>query len=616
MTSVSKHEQKLTDTAAAIYVLTQEDIRRAGVFTIPEALRLVPGLNVAKAASNKWAISSRGFNGVLSNKLLVMIDGRSVYTPVFSGVYWDDQSTLIQDIDRIEVIRGPGASMWGANAVNGIINIITKRADETQGNLVSAIGTPNGGRVEGRQGGKAGKDGYYRVYAQSSSAGASKNPDSTGNNDEWYRLRSGFRYDGKYSAIDTMTVQGDVYGGEQSSETRLNTFTPPYSNIVRSSENSYGGNLLARWNHNISKDSQTSVQTYIDHYSRDELVAEQDVTTLDLQGQHSIRLNDRNQFVWGGGARLNMQQLEGSPQVSFHNQNSTNHILNTFLQNEYAVVPNKLFLTVGSKFEHNDFTGLEIEPSSRLAWRATETQTVWGAVSRAVRTPSSVEQDVQITAGILPGATPTALVLVGNQDQKSEEVIAYELGHRIQVTPKLSFDTALFYNDYSNLQTVGTAGASFLNPNGTMFIQPYKVNNLGEGNTYGTEIAANWNVNQDWRLSGSYSYLYMDLKVRPGAATTLDGTEKLAPRHQFSVRSYYNLTNDVHWDNMFYYVDDVSPSADAYLRYDTRVAWLAMPGLEVSLIGRNLTGSAHTEFPNTPLAEFSRSVVGQVLWQF
>lgn len=616
VTSVSKHEQKLSDTAAAIYVVTQEDIRRAGVFNIPDALRLVPGIEVARVASNEWAVSSRGFNGTLSNKLLVMIDGRSIYTPVFSGVYWDDQSTLIEDIDRIEVIRGPGASLWGANAVDGIINVITKRADETQGNLVSALGTPTGGRLEGRQGGKVGETGYYRLYAQSTSAGATKDQSGSSNHDEWYRLRSGFRYDNKYSASDNLTVQGDVYGGEQKEENTIPTFTAPYSQIARSNDDSYGGNLLARWNHSISADSQASLQTYIDHYSRDELIAQQDVTTADIQGQHSVKLDDRNQFTWGGGVRLNMEELQGSPVISFNNENSTHHIFNLFLQDEYALVPNQVFLTLGSKFEQNDYTGFEFEPSGRIAWRATDTQTVWGAVSRAVRTPSSIEEDVQVVAGVLPGATPTELLLVGNSDQKSEEVIAYELGHRIQVTPKLSFDTALFYNDYSNLQTVGTAGSSFLSPDGSALIQPYQVNNLGEGSTYGTEIAANWNVTPDWRLSGSYSYLYMDLKVKPGTALTLDDTEKLAPRHQFSVRSYYNVTNDLHWDNMLYFVDDLRPPVDSYVRYDTRVAWLAMPGLELSVIGRNLSGSEHSEFPNTPLAEFGRSMIGQVLWQF
>ena len=448
VTSVSKHEQRLSDTAAAIYVVTQEDIRRAGVFNIPDALRMVPGLDVARVASNKWAISSRGFNGTLSNKLLVMIDGRSVYTPVFSGVYWDDQSTLIEDIDRIEVIRGPGASLWGANAVDGIINVITKRADETQGNLVSALGTPTGGRVEGRQGGKVGSTGYYRVYAQSTSAGATKNQYDASNNDEWYRLRSGFRYDNKYSFSDNLTVQGDIYGGEQKAENTRTMFTPPYSERVNSDDDSYGGNLLARWNHTIAPGSQTSVQTYIDHYTRDELAAEQNVTTADIQGQHSIKLDDRNQLTWGGGVRLNIEELQGSSQISFNDEHSTHHIFNMFVQDEYALVPDELFLTLGSKFEQNDYTGLEFEPSGRLAWRATDTQTIWGAVSRAVRTPSSIEDDVQIVAGVIPGATPTELLLVGNSDQKSEEVIAYELGHRIQITPKLSLDTALFYNDY------------------------------------------------------------------------------------------------------------------------------------------------------------------------
>ncbi|MBI1301754.1 MAG: TonB-dependent receptor [Alphaproteobacteria bacterium] len=603
VTSVARRSQQLKNAAAAVYVITQQDLRRAGIYSVPEALRMVPGVQVAKIASDRWAISARGFNHGINNKLLVLIDGRAVYTPVFSGVYWGDQGTTINDIDRIEVIRGPGASIYGANAVNGVINVITKPAFETQGNMVSATATARGrGLYEARHGGKIQNGPYYRNYIQYVDAA------------NWYKGRSGFRMDGDVRNGDHYTLQGDVYGGEHDTMLTTAIATIPYSQTYTSRDKSYGGNVLGRWNHRLARDSEINLQAYVDHYERLESNFEQRVSTADVNLQHNITLDKRNNFIWGMGARLNYQDLNGSFSTSVNDRYDTHHLLSAFMQNEYAIKPDALYLTLGSKFEHNDYTGIEIQPTARMVWHPVDKQTIWGAVSRAVRTPSSIENDVDIVALVNPGIPPTELHIVGNPNQKSEELIAYELGHRVQLTQHFSVDTAVFFNDFSNLQTIGSPGASFIGSNGNPVI-PYTLNNLGEGHVYGLEMAALWNVNKNWRLAGSYTYLKMDLEVKPGTANTLEGTEDLAPRNQFAVQSYYNLTNTVQWDNMLYFVDEISAPADSYVRYDTRIAYLAQPGLEFSIIGRNLLGS-HTEFPSISNATVDRNIIGQILWRF
>jgi iron complex outermembrane receptor protein len=604
VTSVAKRSQRLSDTAAAVYVITQEDLRRVGIYSIPEALRLVPGVQVAKVSGNRWAVSARGFNSTVNNKLLVLIDGRAVYTPVYGGVYWDDQSTSVNDIDRIEVIRGPGGSLYGANATNGVINIITKSAENTQGNMVSAITSSKGnGLYEARHGGQAENNGaYYRTYAQYLDS------------DSWYRGRGGFRVDGRGADRDTYTIQGDAYIGDQ--DVKLLTPLPisPLVQTVASTDDSYGGDVLGRWNHKISRDSELSLQAYVDHYSRLESNFAQHVSTADIQAQHSIRLDKRNNFIWGGGARLYYEDLTGTFSASVDDQYSVHDIFNIFAQDEYALLPDTLYLTAGSKFEYNDFTGFEVQPSVRMSWHPADNQTVWGAISRAVRTPSSIENDVDVVALVTEGPPVTELHILGNKEQKSEELIAYEIGHRIQPTKNLSLDTALFFNDFDNLQTIATPGATFTGANGNDIV-PYIFNNLGSGHVYGVELAANWNVTNKWRLGGSYTYLKMSLDVKPGTATTLEAGEKLAPRNQFSVQSYYNISDTVHWDNMLYYVDNLSAPVNAYVRYDTRIAWLAMPGMEVSLIGRNLL-DPHVEFPSASASEVDRGLIGQVLWKF
>lgn len=616
VTSASRRPQKLNDASAAIYVITQEDLRRRGITSIPEALRMVPGMQVSQVASNRWAVSARGFNNTLSNKLLVLIDGRSIYTPVFSGTYWDDKTTLMENIDRIEVIRGPGSTLWGANAVNGVINIITKSARETYGqDYVGAGVGSDENYVEGRKGGQTSEQSYYRSYAQFFNRDNSELSAGGENNDEWYRARSGFRVDGALSEQDDYTLQGDVYGGEQDAQLVTPSLTPPFSRSLLSKDDAFGANIMGKWNRELSSDSRISLQSYIDHYSRHEATSSQNVTTADVQFVHNKQLDSRNNFVWGGGMRAYRYEVEGSFAASFNQESTSHKVFSAFAQDEYAILPEKWYLTFGSKVEYNDFTGLEIQPNVRTTWHPTEQQTVWAAISRAVRTPSVIEEDVDIAGRVTAGPPVTVLRAVGNPEQDSEEVMAYEIGHRIQPTKEFSFDTALFYNHYDKLATFSNPGSAFVDPQGNLTV-PFPLSNLGSGHVYGLEEAVNWNVTDNWRLSASYTYMQMYLDVGPGTAATLESTERRTPRNQFGLSSYLDLSDTVHWDNMLYYVDDTLSPIQAYVRYDTQISWQVTDKLELSLVGRNLTDDAHPEFGATPQVEIGRSVLGRVMWKF
>ncbi|MCH2548205.1 MAG: TonB-dependent receptor [Alphaproteobacteria bacterium] len=614
VTSVAKREQRLMAVPAAVTVLTGEEIRRTGVTTLPEALRFVPGLEVARAGANSWAITSRGFNNPVASKLLVLVDGRSVYTPVFSGVYWDNQFVMIEDIERVEVIRGPGASLYGANAVNGIINVITKQAANTQGNYVSAgMGTEDR-FLRGRHGGQFAEDGFFRTYLRVSDHDSTRSRANGGQNyDDWWQARTGFRIDAKQDQPDKFTLQGDIFKSQAEIEQRFLSATPPLITFPQSEEISIGANVLGRWEHAISTDNSTSVQAYIDHYSREEPVVEQQVTTADIQFQHNWAFNPRNALIWGAGLRYIWQDHEGSLSGSFRDENVSRTLIDFFLQNEYAVIPNEMFLTIGSKFEHNDYTGFEVQPNIRLSWQPTADQTFWGAVSHAVRTPNEFEDQSILTVSITPGTPPTSLVFVGNTELEAERVTSFEFGYRVNPLPRISLDTAVFYSRYSDLLTVGsTTGTPFVSRN--VLQVPIPFNNQSHGRTYGVEVMAKWNVSEDWQLAGSYNYLNMKLELEPGGGAFFFG-EEASPEHQFALRSFWDVTDRLQWDNTVYFVDNLQ-SVDEYLRFDTRLGWEVSRGVDVSLVGRNLLDDAHAEFANDPQAEIERSFLGIVTLRF
>lgn len=624
VTSVSKRDQSIADAPAAIYVLTQSDIQRSGVTTIADALRTVPGLQVAQQDRYDYAITSRGFADVFANKLLVMIDGRSVYTPLFSGTYWQVQDTALEDIDRIEIVRGPGATLWGANAVNGVINIITKSAKETQGTLISAGGgSQERGFATMRYGGKLGENLFYKVYGKYFDREATYLPDNTRADDAFDMWRGGYRLDWEPSSANSFTLQGDAYAGKMDSQgiytdTTGGGLTPT---LIRSPFIMSGQNVLGHWRHDQSDDARLDLQTYFDRTHSTEPRLVETRNTFDFDLQQSFRLGSRNQFIAGAGYRMSSDQLSDNFDVHFTQRHRSLQLFSAFIQDEVLLVPDRLRLTLGSKFEHNDFTGFETQPSARLIWTPTPKHSAWAAVSRAVRTPSRAERDVRLNSVVDPA--PVVLSILGNPDLRSEELIAYEIGYRIQPTPRLSFDVTGFYNAYDRMRIVPFFS---FGPDPTIpaaaAVNAVRMGNLSQGEVYGSEVSAIWNPTDFWRLRPSYSYLSIRMHRDAGVGDASDeAEEKASPTHQFSMQSSVDFPAHVQWDTIIRYVDRIqSPKVPAYVALDVRLSWRPKPWMEWSIVGQNLLDDRHPEFQptvfKTQITEIPRSVFAKLTLRF
>jgi len=631
VTSVTKHTQKVADAAAAIFVITQEDIRRSGAASIPEALRLVPGLEVARIDQNKWAIGSRGFNGRFDNKLLVLIDGRSVYTPLFSGVYWNVQDVMLEDVDRIEVIRGPGATLWGANAVDGVINVITKKAKSTQSAVVTAgAGTDERAAGGVRYGGKLGDNTYYRAYTKYFDWGPSAYPSGMTAHDGWDALRGGFRADWTPAGADSLTLQGDVYRSRFNETLTVASLSAPYSNTFPNDGKYSGGNILGRWNH-TSEGSSISLQMYYDNTTiTDHSLFGDHQNILDIDFQHGFHVGDSQQFVWGLGYRSIRDKNDASFTVSLQPNQVTLNQFSTFLQDEISLVDSRLRLTLGSKFERNEFTGFEIEPNARLLWNLTPNQSIWTAVSRAVRTPALTEEGLRLNSAVIPPGTPSnptpfpAVVAVfGSHQFNSEDLLAYELGYRVQATSNLSLDIATFYNNYSNLRTA-EPGTPFVegSPAPTDIVIPFVAANKMGGGTYGVELFADWKVLPKWRLVGSYSYLQMNIHKNANSLDpTPDNPNGSSPRHQWYLRSSIDLPKHFEQDTTLRFVDQLpSLNVPSYYSLDAHLGWRPVTSLELSIGGQNLLNNRHFEFMpdfvNTSPTVVKRSIFGSITVKF
>jgi len=631
VTSVTKHTQKVADAAAAIFVITQEDIRRSGATSIPEALRLVPGLEVARIDQNKWAIGSRGFNGRFDNKLLVLIDGRSVYTPLFSGVYWNVQDVMLEDVDRIEVIRGPGATLWGANAVDGVINVITKKAKSTQSAVVTAgAGTDERAAGGVRYGGKLGDNTYYRAYTKYFDWGPSSYPSGMTAHDGWDALRGGFRADWTPAGANSLTLQGDVYRSRFNETLTVASLSAPYSNTFPNDGKYSGGNILGRWNH-TSEGSSISLQMYYDNTTiTDHSLFGDHQNILDIDFQHGFHVGDSQQFVWGLGYRSIRDKNDASFTVSLQPNQVTLNQFSTFLQDEISLVDNRLRLTLGSKFERNEFTGFEIEPNARLLWNLTPNQSIWTAVSRAVRTPALTEEGLRLNSAVIPPGTPSnptpfpAVVAVfGSHQFNSEDLLAYELGYRVQATSNLSLDIATFYNNYSNLRTA-EPGTPFVegSPAPTDIVIPFVAANKMGGGTYGVELFADWKVLPKWRLVGSYSYLQMNIHKNVNSLDpTPDNPNGSSPRHQWYLRSSIDLPKHFEQDTTLRFVDQLpSLNVPSYYSLDAHLGWRPVTSLELSIGGQNLLNNRHFEFMpdfvNTSPTVVKRSIFGSITVKF
>ncbi|MDB6025463.1 MAG: TonB-dependent receptor [Verrucomicrobiales bacterium] len=607
VTSVSRSPESLSTAPAAITVITGDDIRRSGFTSIPEALRLAPGLTVARESSF-WAISSRGNNDLIANKLLVLIDGRSVYSPLFAGVFWGVQDTLLEDIDRIEVIRGPGATQWGANAVNGIINIITKSAKETQGLLISGGGGTEE-RVFGevRYGGRIKEDTYFRIYGKYFDRDNSKLSNGQEARDRWEAQRGGFRLDWEATNVSHLTLQGDVYDGFQDEVILVPIATPPYFMSTFGNQVG-GGNLLGRLTRTLSEESEMILQTYYDNAKRTTPLYQEDRDLGDIDFQHRFQLGTRQQVTWGLGYRVSHDQFDGTLGLNVFPASRTTQLFTSFLQDEVVVVPDKFLLTLGTKLEHNDFTGFEIQPSIKAVWTPAEHHAIWGAVSRAVRTPSRVEDDV---VGIPAGVPPGVFSFRGQRDFESEELLAFELGYRVQPHAKLSLDFTLFYNLYDNLGSVEP-----VTPSLAVFA------NEASAENWGFEFAPSVQATKSWRLSGGYSFLESDIHLGP---RSLDLFVKLqegsSPAQQFFLRSSVDLGRKVEWDTIVRYVDRLSSlDVPGYFSLDMRLACKLGKHTEIAIVGQSLLSDRHVEFRPSAVGglqtEVERGVYGKITWRF
>ena len=624
VTTVSKNPQQVQKTPAAVFVITQEDIRRSAATSIPEALRLAPGVEVAQIDGNHWSVSIRGFAGQFSKSLLVLVDGRSVYTPLFEGVYWDLPYVMLEDVERIEVVRGPGGTIWGSNAVNGVINIITRNATSTQGALATlGAGSVNQGTGAIRYGGSAGKDINYRIYGMGAIRGHEFHPDGD-QFDRWRMGQMGFRTDWKSGQKDTFTVQGDVYRGESGERAFIASFSPPAE--IQKDGKGYvsGGNLLARWQHTTGEGSDIQIQAYFDRTNRQDFELGETRDTFDVDFVQHTRVHDGQELTWGLGARVSPSNfIQTSAGVNFLPNKQTDSIYSGFVQYELPIVRDKLTLTAGTKLEHNNFSGFEYQPSVRLLWTPTAHQSFWGAVTRAVRTPSRLDQDVQFA--ILVRATPPPPIyfqILGNPNLKAERLIAYEAGYRAQINSNVYVDFTVFYNTYNDLQGYGPPFPALANtppPPHLFFVLPYA--NSIEGHTVGTEIAPNWKITHWWQVRGSYSFLHMQLKDKPGftdVGNLLSSYMGSSPSSLVGFQSLFNLPKHFELDATYRYSSALPAQAvGAYSTADVRLGWHVGEYLDFSVVGQNLLRPSQAEFGGDPgpLLGIKRRLYGKITWR-
>jgi len=621
VTTASKEPVTIARTPAAIYVLTQEDIRQSGATSIPEALRLVPGVEVARIDSDKWSIGVRGFGSRLSRSVLVLIDGRTVYTPLFAVVYWEVQDTLLEDIERIEVIRGPGGTIWGANAVNAVINIITKSAKDTHGALAS-IGGGNVDQGTGgfRYGGGNGKSFDYRIYGQAFSRGPEFHSDQD-RFDDWQMGQAGFRMDWSAPTRDTFTVQGDIYNADDGEIVSVGTYSPPATtNVVGAAEVS-GGNLLGRWKRVISGGSDVQLQTYYDRTNRREASFGETRDTFDIDFLHHLTLRGHQDFLWGLGARFSSgTAIEVTPTILFTPDHRTDKLYTGFVQDEIPIVGEKLSITIGSKFLHNIYSGFETQPSARLLWTPTARQTVWAGFTRAVRTPSRIEEE-DLLSGLIATSPPTFIRYIGDGKFTSEHLLSYEAGYRSLLAPTFRLDVATFYNNYDQLLSI-EPGAPFseTSPSPTHLVVPFFIRNGLVGTSYGVEIAPDWRPTQWWRLEGSYSFLHMDIAKSAGSldSSTPISAEGSSPQHQVVIQSFLELAWKLEFGQTYRYVSALPAQlVRGYSTADVRLAWLPTRSFEFSIAGQNLFQPHHAESRGDPgpLVEIRRGVYAKIIWR-
>ena len=618
ITTVSKEPSRAFRTPAAIYVMTQEDIRRSGATSIPDILRLIPGVNVAQIDSGKWAVGVRGFQGRLSRAVRVMIDGRSVYTPLFAGVYWEMHHVMLEDIDRIEVVRGPGGTIWGSNAFNGVINIITKNAKDTRGTLVSvAAGTVEQSQVSVRYG--AGDDKLsYRFYGMGFSRAPQYHRDGR-DFDDWRMGQFGFRADWNPNDRDSFTFSGDSYGVLSGSKLVLNSFSPPANPAVEDNGLFSGQNLRAVWARRFASGSDMRLETYWDRTDRQDLNYREVRNTIDFDFIHHIPFQ-RHDVIWGLGARTSPSEFFQTTQtVDFLPHQQTYNVFTGFLQDEIALAPEKFYLTIGTKLERNTFSGFEYQPSARFTWSPTPTHTIWGAVTRAVRTPSRVEEDLRLSSLLVP-AIPLYVRLIGDGQFDREQLVGYEAGWRIFAKKAGFLSIGAFHNRYDDLLSVDSQAIfTESDPPPTRLVLPLYLRNGIEATTSGVEIAGLLDISKWWRQRGSYSYLGMDAKRKPTSndASTVGQLEGDSPAHKAVLQSIFILPRSLELTLTWRYVSAVpNQRVPSYNTGDFRLARHIAEGVEVSVVGQNLFQPYHFEYGGDPggLVGIRRAAYLRITW--
>lgn len=609
VTSVAKHPQKWSHSPSAIQVVTSSEIDRSGATSIPQALQLADNLDVAQRGASNWAISARGFNIDLANKLLVLMDGRSVYTPLYSGVYWDVQSYIMHDIDRIEVISGPGGTLWGENAVNGVINIITKTAKRTQGLYLEAGGGNELRDLFGaRYGGKIGASTYYRVYGKYFDHAAEVLSNGGSANDQWNNGQGGFRIDSRPSVTDRITLQGNYYGGNEGV-------------VTGGTEKVSGGDILAHWSHRSSATSNIKILTYFDRTHRlipvpplkvqnltlaPAGIFQDDLDTYDLQMQDSFALADVNRIIWGLGYRYTHEVEHNAPALAFYPPVLDQNLFSIFAQDQIAVTRQFTFIA-GTKLQHNAYTGFELEPNVRLRFELNARQMIWAAVSRAVRTPSRIER------GLSEGEPQYFVLLKGDSGFVSETVNAYELGYRAEIADRFVTSISTFYNYYNNLRSTSPTPKT---------IFPFYFQNNLEGDTYGVEVVADYQAFDWWRLHLGYDFLKEHIYVKPGRTDINNALNETADHeNQFFLRLNMNLPHNVTFYSALRWIDvihnnqgPVVGTVPAYWELNARLAWHLNRSVEMSVVGRNLLQARHVEygFPGPTREEILRSIYGEI----
>ncbi len=631
ITLASRKPERLFDTTSATYVISHEDIQRSGITNIPDLLRMVPGMQVDNINSNSRTVTCRGLGNRFGNKLLVLFDGRSVYATTLGGVWWDVQDTTLMDIERIEIIRGPGATMWGANAVNGVINIISRHSEATQGSAISqTIGSQDKSNTEVRYGGRLDENGTYRIFGKNFNRGGSITQSGAKAHDSWYHNRSGFRVDLNPSTNDSVAIQGQAYQGRYGTTDEALTLSPPYIRIVEDMGNVTGGDLQAEWTHRISQKSSTNLLFYCDKSEHKDWRIDDSNESWNIDFSHRFSVGDRHDIVWGIGYRTVDGTAKDGVLLNFNPDNHTDQLYSAFLQDDIVIKKDKFKLTLGSKFEHNTYTGIELQPSARVLWTPDKQHAIWAAVSRAVRTPSWLERYGQINVNAVPGpmGLPLVSALIGDPDFDSERLTAYETGYRVQTNNHLQFDVAAFYNVYDGVQA-GVAHPENIYPVGSppqYLILPITFVNGGRLRSYGAELAVTWKPAQWWRVSGWYTSLHVNSeRGLPSSDSSIAMYDRAYPRSQFHIRSYMDLPNNLSFDALLYYDGSKStgnafttlPNISSYTRLDLRLGWTPKPNQEFSIGIQNALDSRHVEY-TTRISELptlvERTFYARAVW--